>query len=88
MSDKAESVKSMLREVLAPLLRADGNDLYLVDLGPKELRLHVAGKLSGSPGTPAAIEHVIVPAVEAVDSKLSVIVSSGYLVPKGAELLS
>ncbi len=88
MSDKAEAMKSMLRDVLAPLLHADGSALYLVELGKKELRLHITGKLSGSPGTPGAIEFVIAPAVEAVDSKLKLIVSSGYIIPSGAELLT
>lgn len=87
MSDKGDAVKAMLREVLAPLLHADGTQLYLVEHGKKELRLHLTGKLSGSPGTPTAIEHVIAPAVEAVAGKLKLVVTSGYTVPKDAELV-
>jgi hypothetical protein len=87
MSEKADALKAMLREVLAPMLRADGSQLYLVELGKKEVRLHVTGKLSGSPGTPAVIEHVLTPAVTAVDDRVKVIVTSGYLVPKTAELV-
>ncbi|MBM4357166.1 MAG: NifU family protein [Deltaproteobacteria bacterium] len=85
MSEKADGLKAMLREVLAPMLRSDGSDLYLVDLSKKELRLHITGKLSGGPGTPAVIENVIAPAVAAIDDRIKVFVSSGYLVPKTAE---
>ena len=74
--------------MLAPLLHADGATLYLVELGAAALHLHVGGKLSGSPGTPATIEHVIAPAVEAIAGKLKLIVSSGFLVPRGSELLT
>ena len=88
MSDSVSAeMTTMLSEVLAPLLRADGNELYLVDSGKKELRLHVTGKLSGSPGTPAAIEHVIAPAVAAIDKNVRLVVTSGWLVPKSAILV-
>lgn len=87
MSDKADALRAMLRDVLAPLLRSDGSELHLVELGPKVLRLHVDGRLSGSPGVPAVIELVIAPAVAAVDERIKLIVTSGHLVPKGAERL-
>jgi hypothetical protein len=88
MSEPAPAdLTTMLSEVLAPLLRADGNDLYLVESSKKELRLHVTGKLSGSPGTPDVIEHVIAPAVAAIDKSLKLIVTSGWLVPKTAVLV-
>lgn len=85
--DGSKALKAMLGEVLAPLLRADGNALYLVALEKKELRLHLTGKLSGSPGTPSVIEHVIAPAVAAVDERVKLVVTSGWLVPKDAVLV-
>ncbi len=85
MADKTDAVKKMLREVLAPLLGADGGELYVVALTKKELKLHLAGKLSGSPGTSVTTERIIAPAVRAVNNKLKLTVTSGWAVPKGAE---
>ncbi len=85
MADKSDALKKMLRDVLAPLLSADGGELYLVVLNKKEVKLHLAGKLSGSPGTTIATERIIAPAVKAVNNKLKLTVTSGWAVPKGAE---
>lgn len=87
MAETTARVTTMLREVLAPLLRADGSELYLVDLDAQRLHLHVTGKLSGHPGTPAAIEHVILPAVDALGTTLRVVVTSGWSVPGHARLI-
>lgn len=85
MTDKPDAVRQVLREVLAPLIHADGGELYLVLATKKELKVHLAGKLSGSPGTTAAAARIITPAVHAVSPKLKVAVTSGWVVPAGAE---
>jgi Fe-S cluster biogenesis protein NfuA len=85
MADKTDALRKMLREVLAPLLRADGGELYLVSVNKKELKLHLAGKLSGSPGTPVTADKIIAPAVRAFNNKLKLVITSGWSVPKGAE---
>jgi Fe-S cluster biogenesis protein NfuA len=71
--------------VLAPLIEADGGELYLVAIGKKEMRLHLGGSWSGSPACAIATERIVEPAVHAVAPKLKVHVSSGYKIPEGAE---
>ncbi|MSP24046.1 MAG: NifU family protein [Myxococcales bacterium] len=85
MTDKADAVRQMLREVLAPMIHADGGELYLVLSSKKELKLHLAGKLGGKPGTPATVSHVIQPAVHAISPKVKVTVTSGWVIAPGSE---
>ena len=75
----------MLRTVLAPLIEADGGELYLVSAGKKEVKLHLAGSFSGSPATVVAGRRIVEPAVKAVAPKVKVVVSSGWRIPEGAE---
>jgi Fe-S cluster biogenesis protein NfuA len=82
-----EALKTMLRDVLSPLLAAEGAKLYLVSAEPKSVHLHLGGTLSGSPAKDVVTARVVEPAVKAIAPKAKLVVSSGYLVPKGAELL-
>lgn len=82
-----EALKTMLREVLAPLLAAEGALLYLVSAEAKAVHLHLGGTLSGSPATDVVKSRIVEPAVKALAPKAMVTVSSGYSVPDGAELL-
>lgn len=82
-----EALKKMLREVLSPLLAAEGAELYLVSAEAKSVHLHLGGTLSGSPAKDVVTTRVVEPAVKAVAPKAKLVVSSGYSVPKGAERL-
>ena len=75
----------MLEEVLAPLFATEGGEIYLVSAGKKEVRLHLAGTLSGAPAAKLVTKRVVEPAVHAVMPKATLNVSSGWLVPKGAQ---
>jgi Fe-S cluster biogenesis protein NfuA len=75
----------MLADVLAPLIEADGGELYLVNLAKKELKLHFGGVWSGSPAAEIVTRRVIEPAIRAVAPKTKLVVSTGYTVPAGAE---
>lgn len=77
----------MLREVLSPLLAAEGASLYLVTAGDDAVHLHLGGTLSGSPATQVVTEHIVGPAIKKLAPKATLKVSSGYTVPEGAELL-
>lgn len=85
MVDKREALKKMLREVLAPLLAQDGGELYLVSVGKKEVRMHLAGAFNGSPATELVKQRIVEPAVKAVIPKVKLTVSSGWSIPDGAE---
>jgi Fe-S cluster biogenesis protein NfuA len=88
MSDKVEALRKVLREVLAPLIEADGGELYLVELDKKRLLVHLAGTLSGSPACDVVARRVVAPAVRKVHPKIEIVVTNGWRVPKGAERLS
>lgn len=88
MTDRADEVQRVVREVLGPLVAADGGKLYLVRLGPEEVALHLAGRFSGCPGNTLAVRRIVEPAVAAVAPELRVTVTSGALVPKGAQLVN
>ncbi len=81
------ALKSMLLEVLCPLLAAEGASLYIVSVEAKSVHLHLGGTLSGSPAKDVVTARIIEPAVKALAPKATVTVSSGYSLPEGAELL-
>jgi Fe-S cluster biogenesis protein NfuA len=87
MADKVEPLEKMLREILAPLLAMDGGELYLVSADKKQVSLHMAGTLSGSPACDVVTERIVAPAVRAVMPKAKLSVSSGWRIPKGAARL-
>jgi Fe-S cluster biogenesis protein NfuA len=87
MADNTEAVRKVLAEVLAPLFAVEGGSVYLVSVGKKEVALHLAGTLSGSPATHMVTKRVVEPAIKSVMPKAKVVISSGWVVPDGAELI-
>jgi len=85
MADDLKRLTSTLAEVLAPLLEADGGELYVVSLAKKEVKLHLAGIWAGSPAATMAARRVVEPVVHKVHPKAKVTVSSGWTIPEGAE---
>jgi Fe-S cluster biogenesis protein NfuA len=87
VSPDHETALRLIREVIAPLIRADGGQLYLVSPAQNGIALHLAGRYSGCPGNTLARRRVIEPALRAVAPKLEITITSGALIPAGAELL-
>jgi Fe-S cluster biogenesis protein NfuA len=87
MAAPRQEILRVLREVVTPLLLADGAEVYLLDAGDALLKLHLTGRYSGCPGNTLAIRRFIEPAIHAVAPSARVIISSGALVPTGAEKL-
>lgn len=82
-----DEILQVVREVLAPLVRADGGDLYLVRLDDDVVTLHLGGRFAGCPGNALARRQIIEPAIRAVAPAAQVTVSSGAIIPKGAQKL-
>jgi Fe-S cluster biogenesis protein NfuA len=78
----------VIREVVAPLIRADGGQVYLVSASEESVALHLAGRFSCCPGNTLAKRQVIEPVLGAVAPGVQVTVTSGAIVPAGAELLA
>ena len=87
MAATIDQLLKVCKDVIAPLVRADGGELYLVAVEPDHLTLHIAGTCSGCPGAVLTTRGVIEPAVHAVAPSARVIVTSGVKVPDGASLV-
>ncbi|HEX3852550.1 MAG TPA: NifU family protein [Polyangiaceae bacterium] len=87
MAAAKDEIVRVVREVLAPLVRADGGDLYLVSAEESGVSLHVTGRFSGCAGNTLARRRVFEPPLSAIAPGITVTLTSGPLIPSGAERL-
>jgi Fe-S cluster biogenesis protein NfuA len=85
MASRREEIVRVVREVLAPLIQADGGLLYLVSAHDNAVVLHLAGRLAGCPGNTLTTRRVIEPAIFAAAPGAQVTVTWGALIPPHAE---
>jgi Fe-S cluster biogenesis protein NfuA len=88
MAPGRNEILTVIREILLPLVAADGGRLYLVDIEGDLVRLHVTGTFSGCPGNTLVSRRFMEPAIQRVLPDAEVLLTSGILIPKGAELIS
>jgi len=88
MTATVDQLLKVCREVIAPLVRADGGEIYIVAVEANHLSIHLAGRFAGCPGTPLTIRGIIEPAVRAVAPTAKLDISSGIRVPDGASPVS
>lgn len=84
MESAKVEIRKILEEVLAPLVEADGGQLYVSKLEDESVELHLAGRFAGCPGNEVVSRRIIGPAISAVAPDAVCIVTSGALVPPGA----
>jgi Fe-S cluster biogenesis protein NfuA len=84
MPTACDEIERVIREILGPLLRADGGVLYLVSVADDSVSLHLAGRFAGCPGNTLAKRRIIEPAIHAVAPGAQVTITAGALVPEGA----
>jgi Fe-S cluster biogenesis protein NfuA len=84
MSEANGALLEVMRNVVEPLVRADGGELFVAELTPTRVVLHLRGRFAGCPGNSLVIRRVIKPALMAVAPACSVSVSFGELLPHGA----
>ncbi len=84
MAASIDQLLRICREVIAPLVKADGGELYVVAVEPDSLALHLAGTCSGCPGKPYTTANVIEPAIHAVAPSARVVVTNGASIPEGS----
>ncbi|HET9958436.1 MAG TPA: NifU family protein [Polyangiaceae bacterium] len=85
MSSPREALLKVVREVLAPLISADQGELYLVSVTDSSVQLHLGGRYAGCPGNTLTRRRIIEPVVQNAVPHAEVVVTSGALVPAGAE---
>lgn len=84
MDAHREQIVKLCREILAPLVRADGGEMYVVSVSGDSVHIHLSGACSGCPGASFTREHVIEPLVDAAIPKARVILTTGLKPPPGA----
>jgi Fe-S cluster biogenesis protein NfuA len=82
-----DEILTVIREVLAPMVVADGGRLYVVQADAERVALHLAGRFAGCPGNQVTTERVIQPAIAAVAPSAELTVTWGRLVPSGAKYI-
>lgn len=87
MGSSRDEILRVLREVLAPLVRSDGGEVYLVKLDDDSVSIHLGGRFAGCPGNTLARRQIIEPAIRAVAPRVLITLSSGALIPTGAQRL-
>ena len=87
MAAAKDEIVRVARDVLAPLVRADGGDLYLVSVEETGVSLHVTGRLSGCAGNTLVRRRVFEPPLAAVAPGITLTLTSGPLIPVGAARL-
>jgi Fe-S cluster biogenesis protein NfuA len=82
-----EQIGKLCREILAPLIRTDGGEMYLVRFDGDDVHIHLGGTCAGCPGASLTGDKVILPALRAAAPKVRIIVTTGVRPPDGAEKL-
>lgn len=83
-----DQLLKVLTEIVAPLVRADGGEIYIVAVEPNHLSLHLSGKYAGCPGAPLVVRGIIEPAIRSVAPTARLDVTSGVRIPEGASLVT
>jgi Fe-S cluster biogenesis protein NfuA len=82
-----EQIERSIREVVAPLVRTDGGEVYLVRYDGDDVHIHLSGACAGCPGASLTSSNVIVPALRGAAPKVRVVLTTGVGVPEGARKL-
>lgn len=79
-----EQIARICQEILVPLVRTDGGEMYLVRYDGDDVHIHLSGACAGCPGASMTSDKVILPALRTASPKLRVVVTTGFKVPDGA----
>ncbi|HYP88329.1 MAG TPA: NifU family protein [Polyangiaceae bacterium] len=85
MTAPKDEIVRVVREVLAPLVQADGGEIYLVSVEDSGVALHLAGRFSGCAGNTLARRRVFEPLIASAAPGAHLTVTTGPLIPKGAQ---
>jgi Fe-S cluster biogenesis protein NfuA len=85
MGSAEEAIRELIRDVLGPLVRADGGELHVVSVAERSIALHLSGRFSGGPGNTLARRRVIEPPLLKRFPDLKIEITSGPRVPRDAE---
>ena len=79
-----DSVMKACTDLLAPLIRADGGEMYVVTATADDIHIHLAGTCAGCPGAMMTRDRLVEPTLHQVAPKANVRVTTGWRIPEGA----
>ena len=79
-----DQIERVFREVLSPIVKADGGEMYLVRWEGDDVHVHLAGACAGCPGSSLTADSILLPAVRSLAPKARVVVTTGFRIPEGA----
>ena len=74
----------ILRDIVVPLVEADGGLVFLVLGDDTRIVVHLAGRLAGAPGIGLLTRRIFEPAIRAVAPEIDLVFSTGWKIPAGA----
>ena len=74
----------ILKEIVVPLVEADGGKLLLIAVDVDQVTVHLTGRLAGTPGLGLFCRKVLEPAIHSVAPTARVVLTAGRLIPPGA----
>jgi Fe-S cluster biogenesis protein NfuA len=83
-----DNIVQVCRDLVVPLVTSDGGEFYLVSVGEGELHVHLAGTCAGCPGSTMTRDSLVAPAIAAAAPKLQVKLTTGWVIPTGAERIT
>ena len=86
-TDTASVVTAALRDIIAPLVRADGGHLYLLSVSRDEVHVHLTGTCAGCPGASTTRDKMMAPILSSVAPNMQLRLTTGWSVPDGAKEL-
>jgi Fe-S cluster biogenesis protein NfuA len=87
VSGSREKLVQICTDILAPMIRADGGELFVVSVDEKCITLHLGGKCAGCPGSSLTSTSIIEPALHAVAPGIRVVITAGFQIPAGASVV-
>ncbi len=86
-TDTASVVTAAFRDIIAPLVRADGGHLYLLSVTRDEVHVHLTGTCAGCPGAFTTRDKMMAPILSSVAPNMQIRLTTGWSVPDGAKEL-
>ena len=86
-TDTTSVVTAAFRDIIAPLVRADGGHLYLLSVTRDEVHVHLTGTCAGCPGASTTRDKMMQPILSSVAPNIQIRLTTGWSVPDGAKEL-
>lgn len=83
MPENAAEIRKILKDIIVPLVEAEGGKLRVLSADGEKVELHVFGRLAGAPGLGLLKRRVIEPAIRTAAPSAQIVITSGCRVPEG-----